>query len=169
MVIVRKRKASRSGGAAAVEAALVLPILLLVTFGGIRYGWFFLKAQQITNAARCGARTAVLYTTDHSKVIGIISTLLGPYGAKIIEEGENIEDDEGLKVTFWITDNDGNVTQTNNIGGAYAQYKIKVAITVLAADVDILPMGLFKFEPDDWEIGASVTMAKEGWDPVPDE
>ena len=33
------------------EAALVLPILLLVTFGAIRYGWFFLKAQQITNAA----------------------------------------------------------------------------------------------------------------------
>ncbi len=59
MVIVRKRKGNRSRGAAAVEAALVLPILLLVTFGAIKYGWLFLKAQQITNAARHGARIGI--------------------------------------------------------------------------------------------------------------
>jgi Flp pilus assembly protein TadG len=164
MAMVSKQRNVSRRGAVAVEAALVFPILLLVTFGAIRYGWFFIKLQQITNAARCGARTAVLYTTDHSKVTDIISTLLGPYGAKIIAEGENIEDDEGLKVTFWITDNeDGTTTQTNNIGGASAQDKIKVAITVPAADVDILPMGLFSFEPKDWNLKASVTMAKEGF------
>jgi len=162
MVIVRKRKENRSRGAAAVEAALVLPILLLVTFGGIRYGWFFLKTQQITNAARCGARTAVVLNAKHSEVMYIISTWLGPNGAKIIKAGENIEDDEGLKVTFTITDKDGKVTSSENIADAGAQEKITVTITVLAADVDILPMGLFKFEPDDWKLGASVTMSKEG-------
>jgi len=165
MVIVRKRKESRSRGAAAVEVALVLPVLLLVTFGAIRYGWFFLKLQQITNAARCGARTAILYRTVHvdelhGDVVAIISTWLGPDGAKIIEAGENIEDDEGLKVTFTIKDNDGNTS--TDVGSAKAQDKITVTIKVLAADVDILPMGLFKFEPDDWKLGASVTMSKEG-------
>lgn len=59
MVNVRKRKENRSRGAAAVEAALVLPILLMVTFGAIKYGWLFLKAQQITNAARHGARIGI--------------------------------------------------------------------------------------------------------------
>jgi len=152
MVIVRKRKGNRSRGAAAVEAALVLPIMLLVTFGAIRYGWFFLKAQQITNAARCGARTAVLYNAEHSEVVKIISTLLGPYGAKIIGEFD------APPVTFMVEG-----APSVNIAEADPQEKITVTITVLAADVDILPMELFKFEPDDWKIGASVTMAKEGF------
>jgi hypothetical protein len=39
---------------------------------------------------------------------------------------------------------------------------ITVTITVPAEDVDILPMALFNFEPDDWNLGASVTMCKEG-------
>jgi hypothetical protein len=154
MVIVRRRKANRSRGAAAVEAALVMPLLLLVTFGGIRYGWFFLKAQQITNAARCGARTAILYNAKHIEVLEVISTLLGPYGAKIIGEGET------PPVTFMIND-----VPSMNIEEAGSQDKITVTITVLAADVDILPMGLFRFEPEGWKLGASVTMAKEGWNP----
>jgi len=162
MVIVRTRKENRCRGAAAVEVALVLPVLLLVTFGAIRYGWFFLKLQQITNAARCGARTAILYRTVrvdelHGDVMTLISTWLGPNGAKIIEAGENIEDDEGLKVTFMIND-----APSMDIGLAGPQDKITVTITVLAEDVDILPMGLFKFEPTDWKLGASITMSKEG-------
>jgi len=154
MVIVRRRKEGRSRGAAAVELALVLPIMFLVTFGAIRYGWFFLKLQQITNAARCGARTAVVYNAKHSEVLEVISTLLGPYGAKIIEEGET------PPVTFMVDD-----VPSVDIAEAGAQEKITVTITVLAADVDILPMGLFNFEPGDWKLGASITMAKEGWDP----
>ena len=47
-------------GVAAVEMAVVLPLLLLVTFGLMEYGWLFLKAQQVANAARQGARYAAL-------------------------------------------------------------------------------------------------------------
>ena len=93
MVIVRTRKEKRCGGAVAVEAALVLPIILLVTFGGIRYGWFFLKLQQITNAARCGARTAVVLNAEHDNVVQIITLLLGPSKAGIIEEGDDENND----------------------------------------------------------------------------
>ena len=43
-----------------VEAAIVFPILLMLTLGAIEYGWLFLNAQQVTNAARQGARIAIL-------------------------------------------------------------------------------------------------------------
>lgn len=46
--------------AAVVEMAVVLPILLLILFGIIEYGWTFMVYQTITNAAREGARVAVL-------------------------------------------------------------------------------------------------------------
>jgi Flp pilus assembly protein TadG len=160
MANIKVRKGNRCRGAVAAEAALVFPVILLVTFGAIRYGWFFLRLQQITNAARCGARTAALYNVEPGKPMEIISTLHGPYGAKIIEEGENIEDDTGLKVTFTVKDSDGNTS--DDVSSASAQDKITVTITVPAADVDILPMDLFSFEPEGWTLGASVTMSKEG-------
>ena len=158
VMVSRQRNVSRRG-AVAVEAALVLPVLLLVTFGAIRYGWFFIKLQQITNAARCGARAASVYNANHTEVMNIISTLLGPYGARIIADGET------PPVTFKITEKDGNSYITTNVASAGAQDKITVTITVPAADVDILPMGLFRFEPEDWELWASITMAKEGVPP----
>ena len=45
-------------------------VMLLFTFGAIKYGWLFLKAQQITNAARQGARMATL--PDINVIIDII-------------------------------------------------------------------------------------------------
>jgi len=53
-------RASRRRAAAAVEFALVSLPLFLLLLGLIDYGWIFLKAQQITQAARAGARAAAL-------------------------------------------------------------------------------------------------------------
>ncbi len=39
-----------------VEAALLLPLVLLLTLGLIEYGWIFLRGQQINRPARQGAR-----------------------------------------------------------------------------------------------------------------
>lgn len=44
-----------------LEMALVLPLLMLILFGIIEYGWLFLKAQQINNACRQGARVGSLF------------------------------------------------------------------------------------------------------------
>lgn len=46
-------------GAAMVEFAIVLPVLALLVFGMIEYGWVFFKAAQLDQAARMGARVAV--------------------------------------------------------------------------------------------------------------
>jgi Flp pilus assembly protein TadG len=47
-------------GAAAVEFALVLPLLALLVMGIADYGYFFFSQQIVTNAAREGARTGTL-------------------------------------------------------------------------------------------------------------
>jgi Flp pilus assembly protein TadG len=46
-------------GVAVVEAALFLPLLFLLVFGMVEYGWAFLKFECINNAAREGVRAAV--------------------------------------------------------------------------------------------------------------
>ena len=52
-------------GAQLVEFALVLPLLLLVVLGIAEFGFMFQRYEVVTNAAREGARMAVLpgYTT----------------------------------------------------------------------------------------------------------
>jgi Flp pilus assembly pilin Flp len=60
-----RRKESR--GAAAVEFALVLPLLLMVVLGTIDWGWYFFVSQVVTNAAREGARVGSLTAYDPAK------------------------------------------------------------------------------------------------------
>lgn len=54
-------------GAQLVEFALVLPLLLLVVLGIAEFGFIFMRYEVVTNAAREGARIAVLpgYLPDH--------------------------------------------------------------------------------------------------------
>ena len=47
-------------GAAAVEMALVLPVLILLIGGIIDYGRYFFTEIQLTNAAREGARAGIV-------------------------------------------------------------------------------------------------------------
>ena len=62
-------RARRDDGAALVETAFVLPIMLLVSVGIFEFGRAYQTWQVITNAAREGARVAVLpeYTDDSVK------------------------------------------------------------------------------------------------------
>ena len=69
------RRIGRERGAAAVEMALILPILLLLVGGIIDLGRAFMMQIMLTNAAREGTRAAVVMTT-------------GTPGAKIRERAE---------------------------------------------------------------------------------
>ncbi|MHC4496134.1 MAG: hypothetical protein ACYSYM_09960, partial [Planctomycetota bacterium] len=105
----------------------------------IKFGWLFLKAQQITNAARTGARIAILpdvtVADDVEPAIHSLMTSAGMGGS-------------GYTVT--VTPNPSTVVS----GGA-----VTVRITVPAANVNIMPLPGFS---DDWNLQGSVTMAKEG-------
>ena len=61
MVTLKTRKSGRNKGILTVEAALIFPVLLMVIFGAIYYSWLFMRAHQITNAARQGARAAICH------------------------------------------------------------------------------------------------------------
>lgn len=55
-----KNRNDRQRGASMVEFALVLPLLLVLVFGVMEAGWLFAQLTETRNAAREGARLAVV-------------------------------------------------------------------------------------------------------------
>ena len=70
----------RKAGTVLVETALILPLLLILTFGLIEYGWMFYKTEQISNAARQGVRVAVRPDATVPQVQGSVGSLLNAAG-----------------------------------------------------------------------------------------
>jgi hypothetical protein len=65
-------------GQALAELAIILPVLLLLVFGMIDFGRGFRTHQVVTNAAREGARVAILWeATDQGVSDVILSRLQG--------------------------------------------------------------------------------------------
>jgi Flp pilus assembly protein TadG len=65
MKFIRDRK-SREEGVAAVEFALILPVLALMLFGVLEFGRVWSQYQVFQGAAREGARCAAVQATDFS-------------------------------------------------------------------------------------------------------
>lgn len=59
---MKRKDAER--GAAAVEAAFILPVLLLLVMGIMEFGFLFNQQISATNAAREGARFAAIHYND---------------------------------------------------------------------------------------------------------
>ena len=100
-------------GASAVEMAMVLPIFLLVLMGMVEFGRALMVGQLVTNAAREGARMAILDGSSTSSVKTSIQSFLS--GAAGVSASD--------------------ITVTATVGGATkdisaAQPKDMVAITV---------------------------------------
>jgi Flp pilus assembly protein TadG len=66
--------------AAAVELAVVTPVLLTMVFGIVEFGWIFTVRQALVTATREGARTAVLPGSTVADVEGRVVTFLQPMG-----------------------------------------------------------------------------------------
>jgi Flp pilus assembly protein TadG len=59
--MMRMRSTAGERGAAAIEFALILPILVILVFGVIEFGRVFNAQISITNAAREGARSMAIH------------------------------------------------------------------------------------------------------------
>ncbi len=102
------RRRTRSG-LAAVEAALVLPLLLLLTFAVIEYGWMFMKAQELTSAVRNGARMAITPDATGSQVRDMVAAQMtaagmgSGYTLSFSPDPETVDSGESLQVTGLIS------------------------------------------------------------------
>jgi Flp pilus assembly protein TadG len=65
---MRKTLRSNERGAALLETAITLPIVLLITVGIFEFGRAYQTWQVLTNAAREGARIAVLTATTDAQI-----------------------------------------------------------------------------------------------------
>lgn len=65
---------------ATVEFALIFPLVLMVTFAMMEYGWMFLKQEQLVNVAQQATRIAAGPDAANSDVTNQISTMMTSYG-----------------------------------------------------------------------------------------
>ena len=77
------RRLRSEKGVALLETALTLPLVLLITIGAIEFGRAYQTWQVLTNAAREGARVAVLPGTTDAVVTGRVEDYMesGQLGA----------------------------------------------------------------------------------------
>ncbi len=87
--IHRGLRASQAGqrGAAAVEFALVLPLLLLIMFGIVEFGVAFYDKAMITNASREGARAGVVLKSPKATSTDIQNVVLNYTSSHLISFG----------------------------------------------------------------------------------
>ena len=76
-------------GAALVEMAIVLPLLILLTFAALEYGWMFFRASQVNQAARHGTRIAVRPQADEQEVTDAVDAVMA--GAGLSASGYTVE------------------------------------------------------------------------------
>jgi Flp pilus assembly protein TadG len=72
-------------GGAMVEFAIILPVLALLVFGMIEYGWCFFKAAQLDQAARMGSRVAIRPAATEDEVRDAIAQVMD--GARLGSSG----------------------------------------------------------------------------------
>ena len=81
MLAVRRRsRRPDRRGAALVEAAVVLPVFFLAILGIFEFGRAMMVGQLVTNAAREGARRAILYGSEQAEVTTHIREFLQDAG-----------------------------------------------------------------------------------------
>ncbi len=71
-------RARRRGerGAAMLEFAIVLPLFLMLVLGTIDWGWFFVVQDAVSNAAREGARAAVVGADGADRATTLLKGML---------------------------------------------------------------------------------------------
>lgn len=125
------RKNPRSG-AALVEMAIVLPIFLMVSLGIIEFGRGLMVANMVTNAAREGARMAVLDGSSNTQVQqAVVDFLTASTGVKAGD----------ISVAITITPAAGNPNPANQCSAAMARDLITIQVQIPFSKVALIPGG----------------------------
>ena len=122
-------------GAAVVELAVVLPLLLTIVFGIIEFGWIFMVRETLTNASREGCRVAALQGSNEQDVRDQVAASMAGAGL--------------TNYTVEITDSTpSNPTETVKVKIPYAQVS--------------LLKGYFFGGSTNFNLAATTVMRKEG-------
>lgn len=127
---VPSRRATLRRGAAMVEMALVLPIFVTVMLGIVEFGRGFMVANLVTNAAREGARQAIMYGSTNQQVTDKVRDF--------VTATVNVQN-EDVAVVITITPAEGNSTVGNEVSGAQSQDLITVRVEVPFDKVSYIP------------------------------
>ncbi len=119
-------------GAAMVEMALVLPVFLMIILGIIEFGRAMMISNLVTNAAREGARMAVLDGSTNTDVTSAIETFL----QSAIGSGLSTSD---IDVTITVTAAPGNTNPQNNVANSSSKDLITVKVQIPFDKVALLP------------------------------
>jgi Flp pilus assembly protein TadG len=131
MMTTRKNEHARRG-AAMVEMALVLPLFLLLVLGVIEFGRAMMIANLVTNAAREGARMAVLDGSTNTEVNNAVEAFL----QSSIGYGITAAD---IDVTITVVAAAGNPNPANNVANAISRDLITVKVQIPFDKVALIP------------------------------
>lgn len=74
--LVRSRFLGSARGAESAESVVALPLIVIVIFSGLEYGWLALRSIQVDAAARAGARQAAMAGMSASSVEDAVNSSL---------------------------------------------------------------------------------------------
>jgi Flp pilus assembly protein TadG len=130
----------RRRGAAMIEAALVLPVVLMFLFGILEYGRYILMMQVLTNAAREGAHYALTHTNPIT-IAGVTAGNANSDVTAVINKALAGQSLSGQTVSFYTSDTLGNNlgTWTNAQSGQSICVRITGNYPVIIANILRLP------------------------------
>ena len=103
-------------GTSVLEMALVLPVLLMLSFGIVDYGYFFYVKNTAQGAAQAGARAAIPASATNANVTTVISNMMSAAGL------------QGSGYTVAITDTNGAAINVSTVA-AGSSIKVTVSLT----------------------------------------
>ncbi len=104
------RRRTNDRGANLVEFALLAPLLLLLVFGIIEFGWLFGQFNDVRHGAREGARFAAVSAGDETQIKDTVCTSMEGLSAgmssiivDLSQGGPNVGDQSTITVTANVT------------------------------------------------------------------
>ena len=70
----------RALGIASLEFVIIMPVLLILLFGVMEYGWMFTKSGELVNAAREGARTGARVDATNADINFVVDARMTQAG-----------------------------------------------------------------------------------------
>lgn len=131
-----------------VETALVMAIALLFIFGILEYGRYLMVLHTTNNAAREGARYAVVHTGDGttlSQVVAVVNTKMASVNAQMQNYNVNVftADPSGIYNSSGTAIYPPNIVALSGSSWNSAAYGCPIVVQVTGTYNPILPSFLF--------------------------